>query len=393
MLKQQKISILIIAIVISTACQFLSPTTGTSTVVPDDTLISPTPVQPEPDTQASSQIELEQPVAIFDDLESEYGSDVMQWAQLAVEDFSASTGIQWSISTIDAGNSAASAQTKVNELVSDNNVLAIVGLSRAGQGITTMPIFDSAGVPVISLSGYAPLTQQGYTGLFRIAPDDEDQAILAGRFISEKLNADKVYLLSLPSANGPYFENLNSSFRQTVSDAGGEIVGIEEFSEDTNDYSGLSANIQAAGAEAVFMGTGSADQVVQLASALQGDVSIVAHYGAASSSLLDLDNVYVISRAPAIPADVVQRFLDQYGSYHLDGALAYEATMTALQAVQRAAENGNPDRASVLEELTQTNQPSELFSIPLAFEPNGELRDAQFYVLQVAGMTFKTVFP
>lgn len=393
MRKNSWLNLILLVILILTACQS-APTTDAQQTEQNSPLPTSQPESAIPDpTTISQQSDSGKSIAIFEALETDRGQEALKWARMAVEDFNASSSVKVTLVEVDTGGSPATVSTGANELASNRDVLAVVGLGLAGEAITGNVILDAAGLPVITTSGNAQLTQQGYQNLFRIAPTDDGQGSAAGRFIMEVLNASKIYLLSQRSTSGPYFEMLNTTFEQAVSAGGGTIVGRNEITPDTMDPGMLASEIQAAGADVVFMGSGSPEQVVELSKALQGAASIVAHYDAANSTLLDTEGVYAVSRAPAIPSEFLQHFQNQQSEYSMDGALVYAATMTALEAIQRAIEAGNPTLRAVRDELAKMNRQSDLLGIPIAFDANGELNDAQFYVLQVENGEFKTVWP
>jgi branched-chain amino acid transport system substrate-binding protein len=394
MQKKSWLNLILSMFLILTACQ----STPTAEIPPSEQNPSsspssqPEPVAPDP-TTIPQQSDSGKSIAIFEALETDRGREALEWARMAVEDLNATSSMKMTLVEVDTGGSPATVATGANELAGNRDVLAVVGLGLAGEAISAIAVLDIAGLPVITSSGYAQLTQQGYQNLFRIVPIDDGQGSAAGRFIVETLNASNVYLLSQRSNSGPYFEILNTSLEQAVSASGGSIVGRNEITPDTMDLGMLASEIQSAGAEVVFMGSGSPEQVVELSKTLQGAASIVAHYGAANSTLLGTEGVFVLSRAPAIPSEILRRFQNRQSDYSTDGALVYTATMTALEAIQRALEAGNSNSGAVRDELAKLDQQLDLLEIPIAFDANGDLRDAQFYVLQVENGEFKTVWP
>jgi branched-chain amino acid transport system substrate-binding protein len=392
MRKHPWLILVLLMFLVLTACQ----STPTMDILTTEERPTPSPSQPEPATPFPTTVpqpnNSRKSIALFEALDTDRGKEALKWARMAVEDFNAVSSMQVTLLEVDTGASPATASTAVSELTGNHDVLAVVGLGSAGEAMSSLPILDMTALPVITTSGYAPLTQQGHQSLFRFAPIDDGQGSVAGRFIVEVLNASRVYLLSLRSNSGPYYEILNTSFEQAVSAGGGVIVGRNEITDST-DLASLASEIQSAGADMVFMGTGSPDQVLELAKALQGLASIVAHYDAADSTLLGIDGIYVISRVPAIPSELAQRALDQQGGYHTDGVLVYTAMRAALEAIQSAFESGNPDSRAVRDELARMNQQSDLLGIPITFDTTGDLEDAQFYVLKVENGVFKTITP
>ena len=105
------------------------------------------------------------------------------------------------------------------------------------------------------------------------------------------------------------------------------------------------------------------------------------------------EGAYVSAFAPDIhelesSADTVARFTEEYGAFGTFGPPTYAATMVILEAIQRAYEAGDLTREAVRDEVAATDVEQSVLGTPLAFDENGDVLNAQFYIFQVQDDNF-----
>jgi branched-chain amino acid transport system substrate-binding protein len=105
------------------------------------------------------------------------------------------------------------------------------------------------------------------------------------------------------------------------------------------------------------------------------------------------EGAYVSAFAPDIhnlesSADVVARFTEEYGEFGTFGPPTYVATMVVLEAMQRAFDAGSLTREAVRDEVPNTNMETTVMGIPVAFDENGDVVGASFYIFQVQDGAF-----
>lgn len=394
----------------------LDPTA--TAVPPTATTISPATGEPSPETAPPATAEptaTPQPpgaqavpagpgvpvkIAVLDALQQDDGQERLNWARLAVADFNAATGWDVELVEVDTGLDATTIMAAINSVTSDPAIYTAVGPHRASQIIAAAPMSDMVGLPHLVLNGYPGLAQTGRTNLFRLVPTDDLQGAAAARFIVDTLGAQKVFVIVQAGQGSPgsYGYELYTSFEQALAQAGGAIIARVPVAADATGFSDLAAAIAASGAEAVFGADTSATQGALIAQALQAagvDIPLVGPYGWADVQFAAVaEGAYVLSPAPVLAdPDLAQRYEQQHGPFGVYGPLAYEATMVALETIQRAAESGQLNRAAVAKEIAATNQANGVLARPLAFTGDGNLQDARFYVLQVVNGVFSTVEP
>jgi ABC-type branched-subunit amino acid transport system substrate-binding protein len=88
----------------------------------------------------------------------------------------------------------------------------------------------------------------------------------------------------------------------------------------------------------------------------------------------------------------MNRYIEQYdNNFTSFGPPTYAATLAVLEAIQRASDAGNLSREAVRDEVAATNQELSVLGIPLAFDENGDVVGASFYMFQVVDGAFVLV--
>jgi ABC-type branched-subunit amino acid transport system substrate-binding protein len=109
------------------------------------------------------------------------------------------------------------------------------------------------------------------------------------------------------------------------------------------------------------------------------------------------EGAYVSNFAPDVrsvesSAEIVARYVEANDdSFTAFGPPTYAATLVVLEAMQRAFEAGDLSREAVRDEVANTNQEMSVLGIPLAFDENGDVLGASFYIFQVQGDNFVVI--
>lgn len=328
------------------------------------------------------------------------GQEQLNWARLAVADFNEATG--WNVELIEADTQLdpAVAVTVAESVIADPEILGAVGPAGSQEVEATAQMFMDARLVHVSPSATRPsLTQSGFDTFFRVVPTDDVQGPSDARFIYNELGATEIFIIDDQSS---YSVGLADQVEETFTELGGTVVGRESVTQDDVDFSALATAIDASGAQVVFFPGQIASQGALLARQLQEQGSDVILFGADGFYTVDdfiagaagaTEGAYVSSFAPDISglessADVVARYTEQYGDFGTFGPPTYAAAMVILEAMQRAFEAGNLTREGVLAEVANTDQELSILGIPLAFDENGDVLNASFYIFQVQGDDF-----
>lgn len=332
------------------------------------------------------------------------GEEQVQWVRLAISDFNEATGWNVELVEVDTQIDPAVGLLAAESVIADEDVLGVVGPAGSQVVQATQPLFAEAGLVHVSSSATSPaLTQEGFETFFRVVPHDDVQGPTDATFLREELGIERLFLIDDQTA---YAVNINEQVTEVFTDLGGEVVGSASISQDDQDFSALVTRIAALDAEAIFFAGQVASQGALLANQLQEQGVEVTLFGTdgfffPTEFIEEADGAtegaYVSVFAPDIrslesSSEIVERYTerfdDNFGSF---GPPTYAAAMVVLEAMQRAYENGDLSRETVLAEVAATDQELTVLGGPLRFDENGDVEGAAFYIFQVQDGQFVMV--
>ncbi len=152
----------------------------------------------------------------------------------------------------DDGCSAEGGQTAATKIASDPSVVAIVGHSCSSSCTPAAPIYDDAGMTMISPSCTAPaLTGEGthVASLLRTAHNDNVQGRIMAEFVYNELGLRTAATIHDGS---PYAEQLQQVFVDVFSELGGEITAQEAINVGDTDMRPVLTSIAVAEPEFLY---------------------------------------------------------------------------------------------------------------------------------------------
>lgn len=275
----------------------------------------------------------------------------------------------------DSGGGTNAAQ----RLVSEPQVVGVIGTSCSGAGVAAAGILAPEGIPLISGSNTSPqLTsdlegnagdahQHGY---LRVAHNDIYQGRAAAEFAYEELGAREVVTIH---SGDPYTEGLTSSFEDWfVNELGGEVVLPTSVAEDEENMRPVLTEADALEPDLIFMplyedaGGFIAAQAQEFDSLAGSDMLMGADALLSDTFVGNPDTEEMYFSGPATPTssayeDFVEKYVDSYGqepiqSFH---SHAYDSTnmlFAAIEEVAQVEDDGTMhiDRAELIEALYGT---------------------------------------
>ena len=190
------------------------------------------------------------------------GADQVRAIQIAIDDFGPIEGFPVFLSVEDDLCLSAGGNTGATRIVSDPQILGIVGTSCSGAAVPASEIMSEAGLVMISGSNTSPsLTSRGNltgnpekaeswsNGYFRVAHNDEFQGEGVAKFLSEFLG---ISTLATLHDGDPYTENLAAEVQSGFESAGGTIVFAGSVGKDDTDMRPVLTEVAAAAPEVLF---------------------------------------------------------------------------------------------------------------------------------------------
>jgi len=182
-----------------------------------------------------------------------YGEGMKRAVELAIEEANASdaakaNGVTFEIKAEDDAGDPKQAVNVANALASDAGVVALVGHFNSGCSIPASPVYNEAGMAMVSVSSNPQLTAQGYGVVNRVVAKDDAQGSFAGD-LATKLGYKKV---SIVDDATPYGQGLATEFKKAFTAAGGTVVSEDRIQPKEVDFSALVTKMKKQGPSAVY---------------------------------------------------------------------------------------------------------------------------------------------
>lgn len=287
----------------------------------------------------------------------ELGTDSQHGVEIAIAMRPEVLGHPVELQAEDDGCSAEGGQAAGQKIVSNPQIVGVIGTSCSGAGVPMAAIISDAGYLMISPSNTSPaLTdpeQAWKPGYFRTAHNDLIQGAAMATFAYEQLGLTKAAAIH---DGDPYTEGLASAFYDAFQALGGEGVGFEAEAADATNVEPLLTSIAAAEPQFLFypvfqplapLLTNTAKTVTGLETTI-----LAAADGVFSPSFLEAtpgtsEGMYLsgpdLSFANTMYQDeFIPMYQEMFGSeptnvYH---AHAFDATNILLNAVESVAQQG-----------------------------------------------------
>jgi branched-chain amino acid transport system substrate-binding protein len=180
------------------------------------------------------------------------GVNIEQGAELAIDQYNTKNGANCiKIDKFDSQGSEQVAPGVARNLVTNKKIIGIVGPAFSGESAAADPIFDQAGIPLITPSATNPtLATKGWKTFHRAVANDQNQGPAVGNYIKDVLKAQKVFVADDQSAYGAGLAD------QVKSKLGSLVVNTDKTGGDgqQTDFSATVQKVVASGATAFFYG-------------------------------------------------------------------------------------------------------------------------------------------
>lgn len=182
------------------------------------------------------------------------GAQYLAGTELAVADLNAKGGVlgeQVRLISVDDACDTEQAGAAAQKLISDS-VTFVVGHVCSGAAIAAAPLYEAAGVIMMSASATNPrLTDEGRANVFRVVGRDDHQGIIAGDYLADQWGERKIAILH---DGQPYGAGIAAETRKQLSKRGVNEILYEQITPGQVDYSDVISRLAAAGADVLYYG-------------------------------------------------------------------------------------------------------------------------------------------
>lgn len=264
----------------------------------------------------------------------------------------------------DNEDKAESAAAATQKLISQNNVLAIIGPNASGNAIPAARICEDAGVIMITPWSTNPKTTEGKKFIFRACFIDDFQGRVMAKFARQHLKASKAAVLY--DVASEYNKGIAEFFQKFFEAEGGQVVAFKSYTTGDKDFSSQLTAIKAAGAEVLFLPNYYNEVPLQAKQAhAQGlKIPLIGSDSWGSQELITLGgpevegSLFSTHYAPDIATDKAKKFIGEYEAKYGKkpddvAALTSDALELLLKAIEQA---GTLDRAKVRDTLNNIKE-------------------------------------
>jgi branched-chain amino acid transport system substrate-binding protein len=315
------------------------------------------------------------------------GINIRNGVQLALNQYAATNpSCKVTLAPFDSQGSESVAPGLAQQAINDKQVVAIVGPAFSGESKAADPLFNEAGLPIVTPSATNPaLADNGWTIFHRAVGNDNSQGPAAAAYIKNNLKATKVAVVDDKTEYG---KGIADIVRQEL---GSAVAFNDSVPQQTQDYSSTVTGAKSAGVSALFYGGYYADGGRLLKQMRDNglDATFVSDDGSLDANLIKTAGAAAAEGAyltcPCAPTSSVQngaKFIADYkaafnadpGTYSTEG---YDAANVILQAIKA----GKYDRSSINDFLKTVDYQG--ITKQIKFDSKGEVAVKTVYVYQV----------
>ncbi len=301
---------------------------------------------------------------------STFGEESNAGVQFAVEEINAAGGLEVGgrklkieVETQDDQSKPDEAKNIAVKFAADPGVVAVLGEVASTRSITAAPVYQQAGIPMISPSSTNPEVTEKGDYIFRVCFIDPFQGFVMAKFAAEELKAKKVAILRDQSQD--YSVGLANAFTEAFTQMGGQISKDVSYNAKDADFRSQLAQVK--GADAIFIPGyyGEVGTIARQAREQGITVPLLGGDGWDSPKLIEgaggaggaLEGCYFSTHySPDDQSPKVQDFVKKYSEKTGKKpaslvAQGYDAMMILADAIRRA---GSTDRQKVRDALAQT---------------------------------------
>jgi branched-chain amino acid transport system substrate-binding protein len=269
----------------------------------------------------------------------------------------------------DNESKAESATAAALKLITQDEVLALIGPQASKQAIPAGEVANSNKTPMISPWSTNPQTTKDRPYVFRACFLDPFQGPVAANFVTEEFGAKKAAVLYDIASDYP--KGLAEYFKQAFEKihGPGSVVAFETFTTKDRDFSAQLTNIVKSGADVLFVPQyyDEVPLIVKQAQELGWKKPIMGSDSWGSAELMKLcgdackgyffSTHYAASGATGATKEFIDKYQAKYGYVPDDvAALTWDATKLLLLAIQNTkglTGNVNKDRDATRDQLAQ----------------------------------------
>lgn len=183
-----------------------------------------------------------------------FGQQMAEGAKQAVADLNAAGGLLGRPLVLEIGDDACDPKQAVavaNQMVQKGAVM-VAGHWCSGSSIPASNVYEEEGIIMISPGSTSPkLTEEGGDNVFRVCGRDDQQGVVAGKFLSEQFPGKKIAVVHDKTAYG---KGLADETKKNLEQLGVEPALYEAYTAGEKDYTALVSKLKQTEIDVLYVG-------------------------------------------------------------------------------------------------------------------------------------------
>lgn len=270
-------------------------------------------------------------------------------------------GTRFEMLSLDDQHNPAQAVNVAKKLVSDPNVVAVIGHFNSSCTKPASAVYHEAGLTQITAASTNPeLSKQGFETFFRIAATDDVQGPKGAEFAAHQLGVKKIYVIDDKTTYG---KGLADEFERKAKELGLEILGHEGITQGDKDFSPLLTKIKPLSPELIYFGGiyPEGALLIRQMRSLGISATLMGGDGLATPTFIELASPEIAEGmyATMVGGDMkkipsaqpfITAYETKYGEIGQWSAYGYDGANILVEAIQKA---GTKDRTAVLRAMRE----------------------------------------
>jgi branched-chain amino acid transport system substrate-binding protein len=327
--------------------------------------------------------------------QSDLGENIKLGAQLAVEKQKGALekmGFKVELVPFDDQAKPDVGVSNAKNIISDTNILAIIGHLNSGVAIPSSEIYKEVNLGMVSPANTNPaVTDRGYPNVNRVCGRDDVQGPVGAEAAATVVKAKTAYVIHDKTTYG---QGVADFFKEAAEKKGIKVLGFEGTEEKAN-FDPILTPIKARNPDLIYFGGIYSQGGVFFKQAREKGIKarFLGPDGLDSPDLVKIAGKAVVdmyyttaamppsdAQAKQFAADFKKRFGKNNGPY---AAESYVAASIAMKAIETAAKGGKaPSREDVSKAIRQVKYTGITGAIE--FNDRGDPKKAVYYLMQVA---------
>ena len=310
------------------------------------------------------------PVGVYGALtgaEAAFGTSTVNGVRMAADEINAAGGINGrkiKLFIEDDQGRAEEAASVVTKLITNDNVLGLIGENSSNQSLAAAPTAQQYGVPMISPSSTNPAVTQKGNFIFRVCFTDPYQGKALATFVRQNLDATTA--ATLLDKKNDYSVGLAEFFKKEFEALGGKVIAEQSYTGGDTEFRPQLTAIRNTKPQVLFLPGFYTDvgQIAIQARDLGMNLPLVGGDGWDSPAVIEIggksiensyfsDHYFVNETRPAVQKFVAE-YKRRFGGKNPEAtaALGYDALRIFAEAMKRA---GSDDRKKIRDEIAATH--------------------------------------